>query len=161
MAMVLGFTLLLALSAQVPTQTENIADAAGSFTGTWIVTSAQTSLVLSVERGEEALVVWIHPGSHSCARPAWRSMPGGILIESVPRLRLWAGRHNDELRVELESVPQLDIDANEIFHDHFFVRRVGRDTLALPRDWALPEGWSEEALPEHWDETAGRSPLRE
>ena len=73
--------------------------------GTWSSHHAQTGMVLSIEPNGHALLMFIHDGSHSTGRTTWRPFYGGILVDGLPRLRLWPGRpenHESEVRAELE-----------------------------------------------------------
>ena len=97
-------------------------------------------------------------------RTSWEPQPGGILVQGIPRIRLWTGRdkQNNELRAELEAIPELGIDPNKIFHDHFFMRRIKYENMPqqlLAR--SIPERWKQETLDEEWNKTAGRNPLPE
>jgi len=130
--------------------------------GSWQVTSAQTSLILSIEPGHKALVLWIRKGSHSTLRTSWKPLPGGILVQGIPRIRLWAGRKNrdNELRAEVEAIPELGYDPNKEFHDHFFMRRIKfEETPRHLLDRPLPERWKKETLGQEWNASAGRTPL--
>jgi len=135
-----------------------------SLIGSWQVTRAQTSLILSVEPDYEVLVLWIRPGSHSMQRTSWVAVPRGIMVQSVPRIRLWPGREgrDNELRAELEAIPEWGFDPNEDFHDHFFMGRIRQEEM--PQPWLtrpIPERWKMEVLGEQWNTTAGREPLPE
>ncbi len=132
--------------------------------GSWEVTSAQTSLILSIEPEHEVLVLWIRPGSHSMMRTSWSAMAGGILVRGVPRMRLWGGRDGryDELRAEIEALPELGVEPDKLFHDHFFMRRIKH--LDVPQallDRPLPTRWQMTVPDNEWNETAGRQPLPE
>ncbi|HPB31079.1 MAG TPA: hypothetical protein PLB62_06450 [Candidatus Sumerlaeota bacterium] len=132
--------------------------------GSWHVTRAQTSLILSIEPDHEALVLWIQKGSHSTLRTSWEPVPGGILVHGRPRIRLWPGREtrDDELRAELEAIPELGYDPNKDFHDHFFMRRIRQEEVPLDvRNRPIPERWEKETLGEDWNQTAGLKPLPE
>ena len=96
MGSLVAFVGTLALCASlsgggIPGQPTRAKDQRGSreLTGSWQVTSAQTSLILCVEPDRQALIVWIRPGSHSTLRTSWEPLPGGILAQGMPRLRLW------------------------------------------------------------------------
>lgn len=130
--------------------------------GSWHVTRAQTSLILSIEPEQKVLVLWIREGSHSMERTSWKPFHGGILINSIPRLRLWRGREGNanELRAELESIAELDVDANKLFCDHFFMRRIPyREQPPSFRDRPVPPRWKQATLSDEWNATAGRKPL--
>ncbi len=128
--------------------------------GSWHVTSGQRSLVISIEPDGKALVLFIQPGQHSIERVAWEPFHGGILLHDLPRKRLWPGRHDQELRAEIEPVPELGYDPDEKFHQRFFMRRVGERTLPEGwRDRPVPASWTREALDKAWDATAGKRPV--
>lgn len=110
--------------------------------GTWHATVAQKSLVISIEPGQKGLVLFIQPGHHSIDRVSWEPFHGGILVHDMPRKRLWRGRHDQELRVEIEPLPELPSDSGEEFPQRLFVRRVGERTL--------PAGWRERPVPDRW-----------
>lgn len=135
-----------------------------SLIGSWQVTSAQTSLILSLEPDQKALVLWIRPGGHSMLRTSWEPQPGGILVHGIPRIRLWTGRdkRNNELRAELEAIPEIGYDPNKDFHDHFFMGRIKDEEM--PLQWQtrpIPERWKKETVGADWNATAGRKPLPE
>ncbi len=127
--------------------------------GSWEVTSAQTSLILSIEADHKVLVLWIRKGSHSMLRTSWKPFHGGILVQALPRIRLWPGRENndDELRAELEAVPEIGYDPNKEFHERFFMRRI---KYAEPPkqflDRPVPEQWKRETLDAEWNASAGK-----
>jgi hypothetical protein len=124
----------------------------------WHTTSKQKSLVLSVRPDGWALVMWMQEGQHSIDHVRWKPLSGGILIQDVPRIRLWHGRHDQELRAEIEAaIPALDYNPNTYFHRRFMMRRVGK--RAFPQetlDRPIPQAWTREALDKDWDATLGR-----
>jgi hypothetical protein len=128
-----------------------------AFTGSWHVSSAVNSIVLSIEPGEKALVLLLESGSFSMARSTWKPLPGGILVESMPRFRLWAGRDQLEVRVEMDLPAELDTSEGwRDFPGTFFMRRI--EDAELPkalRDRPLPAGWEKAALDKEWDLQAG------
>jgi len=131
--------------------------------GSWETTAAQTSLILNIEPNREALVVWIRPGQHSMLRTPWEPFHGGILIKAFPRIRLWPGRDNrdDELRAELETIPELKLDSKNAFSDHFFMGRIKFTEMPqqLLLEHPVPKEWIFETLDEEWNSTAGRTRL--
>lgn len=139
------------------------AGAAGtSFIGTWRVTSATTSVILDIKPEGRALFILIQRGSHGIDHATWTPMDGGILVESLPRFRFWAGRTAEEARVEMEPLPTaLTNESMQQFPLAFFMHRVGgrrSDARVLPeRD--LPTHWANEHLPPEWDQTAGQRRL--
>ena len=127
--------------------------------GSWQVTSAQTSLILSIEADHKALVLWIWKGSHSTLRTSWKPFHGGILVQNMPRIRLWPGRENrdNELRAELEAAPEIGYDPNKEFHERFFMRRI--EYREMPRQWLdrpVPEQWKRQTLDAEWNASAGK-----
>jgi len=95
-------------------------------------------------------------GTTSWQKVTWQNVPGGILVDSVPRFRFWQGRKDDESRVEMEPLPaELTSRSLREFPIRFFMRR---DDGARPRRAIvpLPDGWDRGSLPHNWDESAGR-----
>ena len=131
--------------------------AENALTGSWHTSSALNSIVLSIEPSGKALVLLLESGSFSMARSTWKPLPGGILIESMPRFRLWTGRYPLEMRVEMD-LPE-NIDATNGWRDFprtFFMRRI--EDAELPkvlRDRPLPAGWEKAVLDKEWDAQAG------
>lgn len=126
--------------------------------GSWQTTSAQTSLILSIEPNQQVLVVWMYPGSHSMVRTSWKPFHGGILVQSVPRIRLWPGRGDadDELRAELEAVPEIRYDPEKAFLQRFFMRRVEYEEWPQELlDRPVPGKWKSEELDAEWNASAG------
>ncbi len=158
---VTSIVIAVLLSLAVGTETEQKSNDQGwqKLTGSWEVTSAQTSLVLSIEPDRKVLCLWIRKGSHSTLRTSWKPFHGGILVQSMPRIRLWPGRENrgDELRAELEAVPEMGYDPNKEFHERFFMRRI--EYREMPRqflDRPVPEQWKRETLDTEWNASAGK-----
>jgi hypothetical protein len=130
--------------------------------GSWHTTSAQKSLVVSVRPEGQALVMFIERGQHSIDHVPWESSHGGLLLQGVPRIRLWPGRHDQELRAEIEPIPEASYDPNKGFLRRFFMRRV--QERSLPQGWRsrpVPEGWKRETLDKAWDASAGKRPLED
>ena len=135
-----------------------IDSSAKSLLGSWHTAAGLNSIVLSLEDSGEALFMFIEGGSYSISRTKWKFMPGGILVQNVPRLRLWAGRSTSELRAEWEQIPGLDVSkgVNE-FPSAFFMGRV--ETRAAPPEMLnrpLPAGWEKSAPGAGWDQQAGK-----
>jgi hypothetical protein len=130
-----------------------------SFIGTWRVTSATNSVVLDIKPEGRALVILIQRGSHAVDSASWTPMDGGILVESIPRFRLWEGRTAEESRVEMEPLPpSLTDESMQQFPLAFFMHRVGTkrsDARLLPQR-ELPPHWTDAQLPPEWDQTAGQ-----
>ncbi len=159
-AVMLAVLMAMAIAAQPEEDTKE--ESWQKLLGSWQVTSAQTSLILSIEPNRQVLVLWIHPGSHSMLRTSWKPFHGGILVQSMPRIRLWSGRADShtELRAELEAVTEIDFDPNKEFHDHFFMKRI--EYREMPPQWLdrpVPREWMEETLGDEWNASAGRRPL--
>jgi len=132
-------------------------DPAAGLMGSWHVTSAVTSIMLSLEPQGGALVLTIENGAHSLSRSKWRKLEGGLVVEGFPMFRLWAGRNAEEVRVEMEPLPT-DVEISSglrQFPGSFFMSRVRpgpREFLGRP----LPKGWERAALDPAWDQSAGR-----
>lgn len=134
-------------------------DAAEKLIGSWHTTSAVTSIILSIERGGEALFMFIENGAYSIDRVRWKPLPGGLMIEGAFRIRLWLGTSPDNLRAEMEELPPHAEVSNGFarFPISFFMRRVGSRNVppeSLQRD--LPKHWRGETPGEGWDQKAGK-----
>jgi hypothetical protein len=127
--------------------------------GSWQVTSATNSVILSIEPGGRALIIMMKSGSFSTARAKWRPLPGGVLVESFPRFRLWPGPDNSRLRAERELpgfTEASDTGWSE-FPQAFFMRRIEEAQIPdLLRNIPLPAGWEKPALDKTWDQKAGQ-----
>ena len=125
--------------------------------GSWHVTSAVTSIILSVEPQGEALGVLIENGAHTLWRSKWRKLPGGILVDGQPMIRLWIGRNKDEARAEMESLPEdMEVSAGiRQFPLSFFMRRVPMSPRNTPSR-KYPPAWENGSLGTEWDRKAGR-----
>lgn len=143
--------------AQQPPAVERPAEPWQQLVGSWMVTSGQKSLVISLEPDRKALVIFMQPGQFSINRVGWEPLPGGVLINDRPRKRLWLGRHDQELRAEIEPVPEAGYDPDKEFHKSFFMRRVS--DAELPPAWSdrpIPTHWQQGTLADDWDQQAGR-----
>ena len=130
------------------------------FTGSWFVTSAITSLILSIEAQGEVLFLFIEGGAFSILRTTWKLAPGGLIIEGMPRIRLWPGGDPHALRAEMEPLPDdLEVSVGfRRFPRKFFMRRVANARLAGQLDKRpLPEGWDKPA-PDATDEVRPSQP---
>lgn len=125
--------------------------------GSWHVTSAVTSIVLSIEPSGEALGLFIENGAHSLWRTRWKKMEGGLLIEGMPMFRIWPGRHREEARVEMEPISdEMDVSGGlRQFPLAFFMRKVGPVGRGLPSR-AIPKTWESGKPGPDWDQKAGR-----
>jgi hypothetical protein len=158
---VTGIVIAVLLSLAVGTESEQKSKDQSwhKLIGSWQVTSAQTSLILSIEPDHKVLVLWIRKGSHSTLRTSWKPFHGGILVQAMPRIRLWPGRENrdDELRADLEAVPEIGYDPDKEFHERFFMRRIEyRETPRQFLDRPVPEQWKRETLDAEWNASAGK-----
>jgi hypothetical protein len=132
------------------------------FVGIWRTSSATTSVILAIRPAGKGLVLWIDGGSNSCEEVTWKEVPGGILVESIPRLRFWKGRHPGEARVEMEPLPpEWTSQAIQQFPRTFFMRRqTDQQDRQAVKNRPLPTGWNRSTLAEEWDKSAGkRAPL--
>ena len=78
---------------------------ADEFIGVWHTTSATTSFLIEIKPDGEAFFVLIQGGTHGIDNVSWKPLPGGLLVNGIPRLRFWKGRNKNEARVEMESLP--------------------------------------------------------
>lgn len=134
---------------------ETVDERTGAFYGTWHSTRGQKSILVNIEPGGEALLLRMQRGSHSMDRIAWKPFHGGILIESIPRMRLWPGQGKNSVRAEIESISEIDYDADSDFGSRFFMRRIDSPdgSRAIPEllKREVPEHWAHETLGEEWD----------
>jgi len=127
---------------------------ASSFVGSWHVTVGVTSFILSIEPQGEALYVRIENGAFNISRVKWKAMPGGVLVECLPRLRLWPGRDATMIRVEREDFPRKDVsEAFKQFPLAFVMSRAELGKMwQMFADRPLPAGWESAVLPADWDQ---------
>jgi hypothetical protein len=129
------------------------------FIGTWRVTSATNTVIVDIKPGGEALFILIQRGSNAVEKVSWNSMAGGIVVDSLPRFRFWAGRTQAEVRAEMEPLPAAMTEASlQQFPLAFFMHRVDArraDSRAV-RERSLPPHWADESLPAEWDQAAGQ-----
>ena len=119
----------------------------------WHSTHRQKSLVVSIRPGGWALVMWIKDGQYSIDHVPWKPLENGVLIQDVPSIRLWTGRHDQEVRAELEqAIPGTDYDPNEFFRQRFMMRRVvKRKFPQATLDRPLPATWTQDGSDKVWD----------
>lgn len=128
------------------------------FVGTWRTTSATVTLLVSIHEDGTGQFVLIDDGANACEQVTWKQMPGGILVDSIPMLRFWRGRHADESRVEMEPLPAELTSRNLQQFPLAFMMRRDDGERHLPRELGqrpLPEGWTAATLPDDWDAKAG------
>ena len=145
--------------AAIGTGKEPDKNLATHFIGTWHVTSATNSFILSIKPEGEALQILIQKGSHGIDNVTWKPVAGGILVENRPRFRFWKGRHRNEARVEMEPLPPEMTEASlQQFPLAFFMKRVDekRSFSKSLQERSLPAGWTDATLPTEWDQSAGR-----
>lgn len=116
--------------------------------GPWFVTAGQVSIILSVEPGGQALVVFDEKGTITIGRHVWRPLPGGLLIDTLPRFRLWHVTDSSdgcEVRVQMESLPEeIEISTGiRNFPRRFCMKRVDHAPL--------PQALADRRLPKNWD----------
>ena len=110
----------------------------------WFVTSDEVSIMFSLLPTGGALVMFVDRGSVSIGRHLWRPLPGGVLIDSVPRFRMWEASGSCEARVEMEVLPaEVEVSGGlKSFPLKFCMRRVTH--APIPKELlerALPKGW--------------------
>lgn len=130
--------------------------------GSWFVTRAQTSVILSIEPGGGALYMFIENGSFSIGRREWKEMPGGILVEGIPRFRMWAPKRKGErIRAEMEELAK-GVEVSKGFAtfplSFFMAQATLRSSTQRPEvmNRPLPDGWNDPTLKPEWDQTAGK-----
>src|SRR5437764_9510325 len=107
-----------------------------AFLGPWFTTSGQVSIIFSLEPGGQALVIFDENGAVTIGRHSWRSLPGGVLIDSLPRFRMWhspATSSSCEVQVEMERLSN-DVEISsgiKHFPLRFCMKRVTH--AALPK----------------------------
>ena len=121
--------------------------------GTWTTHFEQTSLTISIEADNSAVVYWDWRGSHTCGRGTWRSLKGGLLVEGIPRFRFWHTGNNDRLLMLMEPLhPSMTGEEMMAFPTRHRMRRVkaGGTTAsnAALSSRPLPIGWESESPPE-------------
>ena len=159
LAVLLTAPAVLAANSEKKPDKKPAGDVSADFLGTWHVTSATNSFILSIQSEGQAVFILIQKGAHGIDEVTWRPMPGGILIEGYPRFRFWKGRHPNEARVEMEPLrPELAESSLLKFPATFFMRRVNakRQFKGSPEKRPVPEGWKKATLPAEWDKTAGK-----
>jgi hypothetical protein len=97
------------------------------------MTSALTSLVLSIAPHGEALWLFIDGGAFSSGLRKWKPLPGGILIEGFPRYRLWQWKSPERLRAEVEEIPdQMEVAKSfREFPQAFLMNRIHMPDMQL------------------------------
>ena len=121
--------------------------------GPWFVAAGEVSIIISVEPSGQALVVFDEKGAITIGRHIWRPLPGGALIDTLPRFRMWLiadTADNCEVRVQMETLPD-DVEVSSgirNFPRRFCMKRV--DHAPLPRALAnrpWPKDWDAEKPP--------------
>ena len=115
--------------------------------GPWFVTAGEVSIIISVEPSGQALVVFDEKGAITIGRHSWRPLANGILVDTLPRFRMWHlsdPGDSCEVRVQMENLPDSVEVSSGIrnFPRRFCMKRV--DHAPLPRavaDRPLPKGW--------------------
>ncbi|MCH9653772.1 MAG: hypothetical protein K0U86_12475 [Planctomycetes bacterium] len=133
-------------------------DAVSEFTGTWSTISGTNSVIFSIKDDGEAVMFLLQSGAYNMGNVPWKRVPGGILIEGLPRFRFWKGRNRNEARVEMEALPpEMTSEDWQEFPLSFFMRRAS--SKRLPKQFhqrSLPKNWGNAKLPPEWDQSAGR-----
>ena len=125
-----------------------------SLLGAWFTASGQVSIVFSLDPGGFALVLFDENGALTIGRHFWRALPGGLLIDSLPRFRMWAAGQTGsscDVQVEMERLSE-DVEVSSgirRFPLRFCMKRVTH--APLPKELVirpLPNGWQEETAPD-------------
>jgi len=149
----------LPLASTGAEKSEREKEDAKPFLGSWFGGVATTSLILSIEPHGEVLFVFLENGAFSIMRTTWKLLSGGMLIDGFPRFRLWEGVDPENIRAEMEPLPE-DLEVSDGFRRFprkIFLRRAatGRVTRDLQKR-PLPSGWENPAVEKKWDEEAGK-----
>jgi hypothetical protein len=154
---------VIALPAILTNAQENSAppDPANLCIGSWFVTRAQTSLILGIEPKGGVLFIFIEKGAFTIGRNEWKEAPGGIMVEGIPRFRLWAPNNPQErIRAEMEELPK-EFETSKGFQTFplsFFMSRAElRPNAKNLLDRPLPKGWDQPRLKPEWDQSAGKA----
>jgi hypothetical protein len=136
----------------------NTAEPPNPCVGSWFTTKGITSIVLSIEPHGEGLLLIIENGAFNISRIKWKPAPGGVVLPGIMRLRMWAGRHDQEIRAEREDLPkEASTETFKKFPLAFFMSRVSpRNIPQGAEDRPLPAGWDAATLPTDWDSRAGQ-----
>jgi hypothetical protein len=116
------------------------------------------AVVLSLESTGRALVMMLDGDAFSTMPTSWKALPGGVLVEGLPRFRLWAGADDQHLRAAIELPAGADMsDSWRRFPEAFSMSRIADVKLpAALLERPLPVGW-EKAMPgDEWQQKAGR-----
>ena len=133
-------------------------DVVSEFTGTWSTISGTNSVIFSIKADGEAVIFLLQDGAYNMGNVPWKPVPGGILIDGLPRFRFWKGRNRNESRVEMEALPpEMTSEDWQEFPLSFFMHRSRSKRLPKQlRERSLPKNWNNAKLPPEWDQTAGR-----
>ncbi|QDU06671.1 hypothetical protein [Gimesia aquarii] len=115
-------------------------------------------MIFSIKDDGEAVMILLQDGAYNMGNVAWKPVPGGILIDGLPRFRFWKGRNRNEARVEIEALPpEMTRSDWQEFPLSFFMRRaISRRLPKQLQERSLPKNWGNATLPPEWDQAAGR-----
>lgn len=135
------------------------ASAAAPFLGVWQTHFEQTAIILIIRPNDKAHFILIQSGSRQVSNVDWKAVPGGLIVDGLPRFRLWNGRDQNEVRAQMEALhPDFTNRQLRRFPLSFYMKRddVRRNLPPQLQRRALPNGWMDEMPPARFDEQAGR-----
>ena len=126
--------------------------------GVWITHYQQSHLMIIIHRDHTAHVLWIMKGSHQIGDVRWRPAPNGLIVENVPRFRLWRMPSKDQMRVEMEKLPHEWLGGDlKRFPLAFYMKK--QRPFSWPKeivDRPLPEGWLAPTPGPDFEDRAGK-----
>jgi hypothetical protein len=150
--------LLMTIGAAIACAEETTEENGDSlFLGIWSTHYQQTFITLVINRDRTAQFLLIGPG-HSIGTVNWRPAPNGLIVDSLPRFRLWGPSVNDRVRAEMEPLPpEMTNVEMQRFPLAFYLKRQ-RDSRDTTKQFErpLPDGWRNHAPPPDFDEAAGQ-----
>jgi len=166
LAVLLALTMFQLTPAQsVTIQADGVATTTvnSPFLGVWQTHFEQTFFTLIINPDQTAYFILIEGGSHQLTKVKWEPVAGGILVDSLPRFRLWKVPKDEDsvARAQMEALdPALTGSSIRRFPTSFYMKHLRRDELVrtLPIDFAkreVPAGWSNETPPEEFDAQVG------
>lgn len=129
--------------------------------GIWSTHYQQTFITLIINRDHTAQVVLIDQG-HSIGTVPWKPAPNGLIVEGLPRFRLWHGKTNERARAQIEPLrPEWTNDTLLRFPPSFYMRKSHSNQAVLKQlaTRPMPAGWNADAPPASFEQDAGRPRL--
>lgn len=139
--------------AQEPTEV----DAQDSFVGVWSAHYQTTFVYLIIHSDRTANFILLDQG-YQVSQTRWSPAKNGIIVDGLPKFRLWKGASPDSARVQMQDFPQeATNDTFARFPLHFHMKKQSHDDR-----WdtgfdekTLPSGWLSKDPPADFPEKAG------